>query len=77
MPFVRVKVLEGVLSAEQKEEIARRIPEVIAQAKGADAFASVVHVVFEEIADFWGVGGEIVRRPDVEKMVSESAGTTD
>lgn len=74
MPFVSVRVLKGVLNMEQKKEVARRIPQVIAEAKGVKAFAKNVSVVIEEVEDFWGVGGEIVTAEDVNKRLQAEKG---
>ena len=76
MPFVSVKVLKGVLDVDQKKEIARRIPQVIEDAKGAKGFGKYVWVVVEEVPDFWGIGGEVATPEDVEKMLQEQEGQT-
>ena len=71
MPFVNIKVLKGILDLEQRKEVARRIPDLIEEIKGVEGFRKNVWVVIEEVKDFWGSGGDIVTREDVEAALRE------
>ena len=59
MPFVSVKVVEGTLSAEQKQQLITRLTDTIVSIDGEGA-RGVTWVVIEEIASGeWGIGGQL------------------
>jgi 4-oxalocrotonate tautomerase len=58
MPFVNIKLVEGVFSEEQKHEMAAAITEVMVRFEGSEAFREVVWVLIEELHhDGWHIGG--------------------
>jgi 4-oxalocrotonate tautomerase len=58
MPFVNIQILKGH-SKQRKDEISRRVTEVIAEV--AQLPKEAVWVVFEDVeADDWYVGGDSV-----------------
>jgi len=60
MPFVHIKLVNGVFSTDQKEAMATAITDVIMEFDGSEAFREVVWVLIEELyTDDWHVG----RRP--------------
>jgi 4-oxalocrotonate tautomerase len=74
MPFVSVKVIEGVLSPAQKRDVIEGVTEVLAAVKG-ERFRKAVVVVIEEVkSGEWGLGGRLLTTADVEAIV---AGTGD
>lgn len=58
MPLVNVKVIEGVFSPAQKQEIVRRLTDAMVTIEGEN-LRGVTWVVVEEVASgAWGVGGK-------------------
>lgn len=58
MPFVNVKLVEGVFSTEEKHEMAKALTDVMVRFEGSEAFREVVWVLIEELhSDGWHIGG--------------------
>ena len=49
MPFVNVKVVEGVFSTEEKHAMSKALTDVMVQFEGSEAFREVVWVLIEEL----------------------------
>lgn len=68
MPLVQVKVIEGVFSATQKQEIIRKVTDAMISIEG-EALREVTWVVVEEVkSGSWGIGGKAVTAADVKAM---------
>lgn len=64
MPFVNVKLAEGVFSEEEKHAMAAALTDVMVRFEGSEAFREVVWVPIEELhTDGWHIGGQPFRRP--------------
>lgn len=58
MPFVNVKLVDGVFTPEQKHEMAKALTDVMVRFEGSEAFREVVWVLIEELhTDGWHIGG--------------------
>lgn len=58
MPFVNIKLVDGVFSSDEKHEMARAITDVMVRFEGSEAFREVVWVLIEELhTDGWHIGG--------------------
>jgi 4-oxalocrotonate tautomerase len=58
MPFVNVKLVEGVFSSEEKHAMAKALTDVMVRFEGSEAFREVVWVLIEELhTDGWHIGG--------------------
>jgi 4-oxalocrotonate tautomerase len=69
MPFIDVKVMEGVLSTEQKLAIARGCTDAIADSVGEPA-RRVTWVVIQDVASGqWTMGGEAVTTDGVKELL--------
>ena len=65
MPFVEVKSIKGVFSAEEKTRIIEETTAVFARMKG-DEFAQGTWVVINELGDGnWGEGGNVLKKEHV------------
>lgn len=75
MPFVNVKVIEGVFSAEQKRDMVRRLTDTMVQIEGEN-MRPVTWVVVEEIkSGDWGIAGDPLSTEDVKALAAgQSAG---
>ena len=72
MPFVNVKLIEGVFTTEQKHELARALTDVMVKLEGSEAFREVVWVLIEELhPDGWHIGGRPFAGP---KSLMETLG---
>ena len=64
MPFVNIKLVEGVFTPEQKHDMARQITDVMVMCEGSEAFREVVWVLIEELhTDGWHIGGRPFEGP--------------
>lgn len=64
MPFVNVKLVEGVFSSEEKHAMAAALADVMVRFEGSEAFREVVWVLIEELhPDGWHIGGRPFEGP--------------
>jgi len=72
MPFVNVKLVEGVFTEKQKHDMAARLTDVMVEFEGSEAFREVVWVLIEELhPDGWHIGGRPFEGP---KSLMETLG---
>ena len=65
MPFINVKLIEGVFTPDQKSEIVRRLTDTMVEIEGEN-MRSVTWCVIEEVASGdWGIAGQPMRTEDV------------
>ena len=65
MPFVNVKLVEGVFSTEEKHAMAKALSDVMVRFEGSEAFREVVWVLIEELhTDGWHIGGRPFEGPN-------------
>ncbi|KRE32206.1 4-oxalocrotonate tautomerase [Mycobacterium sp. Soil538] len=70
MPFVNIKVIEGVFSAAQKQDIVRKVTDAMVEIEGEN-MRPVTWVVVEEVASGdWGVGGTPLHTADVKAIAA-------
>jgi 4-oxalocrotonate tautomerase len=75
MPFIDVKVMEGVLSPEQKQAIARGFTDVFADAVG-EPVRGVTWVVIQDVANGqWTMGGNAVTTDGVKELLGSAYAT--
>ena len=64
MPFVNVKLVEGVFTEQEKHAMAAALSDVMVKFEGSEAFREVVWVLIEELhPDGWHIGGRPFRGP--------------
>lgn len=70
MPLVNVKVIEGVFTSEQKQEMIRKLTDTMVSIEGEN-MRSVTWVVVEEIkSGDWGIGGNPLSTQDVKNLAA-------
>jgi len=70
MPFVNVKVVEGVFSATQKQDIVRKVTDAMVEVE-RENMRPVTWVVIEEVASGdWGIGGNPLHTADVKALAA-------
>jgi 4-oxalocrotonate tautomerase len=64
MPFVNIKLVDGVFTPEEKHAMAAAITDVMVKFEGSEAFREVVWVLIEELhTDGWHIGGKPFEGP--------------
>ena len=68
MPFIQVKLINEVFSAEQKKEMISKITDAMVSIEG-EHLRPVTWVVIEEVkGGQWGIGGQPLTAADVKAM---------
>ena len=68
MPMVQVKLIEGVFSDAQKQEMIRKLTDAMVSIEG-EAMRAITWVVVEEVkSGSWGIGGKGMSSADVKAM---------
>jgi 4-oxalocrotonate tautomerase len=68
MPIVNVKILEGVYSQDQKQEMIRRMTDIMVDLEGEHMRPLTVVVIEEVKGGDWGVGGKAFSGADVKAL---------
>jgi 4-oxalocrotonate tautomerase len=70
MPFVSVKLVEGVFDTDQKREIIERLTETMVGIEGEN-MREVTSVVIEEVrSGDWGIGGNALTTEDIKALAA-------
>ena len=73
MPLINVKLIEGVFSPAQKQEMIRRLTDAMVAVEG-EAMRSVTWVAIEEVkSGDWGLGGKPLTTADVKALAAGRA----
>jgi len=68
MPFINVKLIEGVFTSEQKQQIVRRLTDTMVEIEGEN-MRPVTWCVVEEVASGdWGIAGQPLTTDDVRAL---------
>ena len=70
MPFINVELVEGVFSAEQKQQIVRELTEAMVAIEGEN-MRPVTWVLVEELkSGDWGIAGNPLTTADVKALAA-------
>jgi 4-oxalocrotonate tautomerase len=73
MPLVNVKMIEGVFTPAQKQEMIRKLTDTMVSIEGEN-MRSVTLVVLEEVkSGDWGIGGNPLTTDDVKALAAGKA----
>lgn len=73
MPFINVKVIEGVFTSAQKQDIVRRLTDTMVEIEGEN-MRPVTWCVVEEVASGdWGIAGKPLSTEDVRALARGAA----
>jgi 4-oxalocrotonate tautomerase len=73
MPMVTVKLIEGVFTSEQKQEMIRKITDTMVEIEGEN-LRPVTWVLVEEVGSGdWGIAGNGLTTADVHALQRQSA----
>lgn len=70
MPLINVKIIEGVFSGEQKQEIIRKLTDAMVSIEGENMRAVTWCVVEEVKSGDWGIGGTPLTTSDVKALAA-------
>lgn len=70
MPFIQVKVIENVFSAEQQQEIVRRLTDAMVEIEGENMRPVTWCVVEEVRSGSWGIAGNPLTTEDVRTLAA-------
>ena len=73
MPFINVKVIEGVFTVEQKREIAQRLSETMIEIEGESMREVTMVVIDETKSEDWAIGGRCFSTSDVRALAAQGA----
>jgi 4-oxalocrotonate tautomerase len=70
MPLLNVKLIEGVFTPSQKQEMVRKLTDTMVSIEGEN-MRPVTWVVIEEVkSGEWGVGGNCLTHTDVKALAA-------
>lgn len=70
MPFINVKLIEGVFTSEQKAQIIRKLTDAMVEIEG-ESMRSVTWAVIEEVkSGDWAIGGKPLSTADVKGLAA-------
>jgi 4-oxalocrotonate tautomerase len=70
MPLIQVKLIEGVFSNEQKQEMVRKITDAMVSIEGEN-MRPVTWVLIEDVkSGEWGIGGNPMTTADVKNLAA-------
>jgi 4-oxalocrotonate tautomerase len=70
MPLLNVKLIEGVFTPKQKQEMIRKLTDTMVSIEG-ESLRPVTWVVIEEVkSGDWGVGGNPLTTNDVQTLAA-------
>ncbi|MCU1429558.1 MAG: 4-oxalocrotonate tautomerase [Actinomycetia bacterium] len=73
MPLVQVKLIEGVFTEDQKQEMITKVTETMVDIEG-EAMRPVTWVIVEEVnSGEWGIGGKALTTQDVKDLQASAA----
>jgi 4-oxalocrotonate tautomerase len=68
MPYVQVKLIEGVFNADQKREMITKLTDTMVEIEG-EAMRPVTWVTIEEVrSGEWSIGGKALTTQDVKDL---------
>lgn len=68
MALIQVKVIAGVFTTQQKEEIVERLTDAMVAIEGENARRTVWCLVEEVTSGEWGIGGRTLSADDVKAL---------
>ncbi len=73
MPFINVKVIEGVFSGQQKQDIVKELTDAMVRVEGEN-MRQVTWVVVEEVrSGDWAIGGNSLTTEAVKALAAGKA----
>jgi 4-oxalocrotonate tautomerase len=72
MPFVNIKLIEGVFTETQKKEMIDKVTDAMVAVEG-EKMRGVTWVLIDEVkSGDWGIGGKAITVEDAKTMMAET-----
>ncbi len=72
MPLVNVKIIEGIYSSAQKQEMIRKLTDTLVEIEGENLRPVTVVTVEEVKSGDWGIGGKCYTAADVKAIAAQT-----
>jgi 4-oxalocrotonate tautomerase len=72
MPFIDIKVIQGVFTPDEQRELVERVSEAVISVEGESLRPFTHTVVTETPSGSWAIGGQPMRAEDVKAKRAES-----
>lgn len=76
MPFINVKVIEGVFDTAQKQRIISKLTDAMVEVEGENMRPVTWCVVEEVLSGDWGIAGNPLTTQDVRTLAAGEAATS-
>jgi 4-oxalocrotonate tautomerase len=73
MPLINVKMIEGVFTPAQKQEMVRKLTDTMVSIEGENMRPATVVVVEEVKSGDWGIGGKPLTTTDAKALAAGQA----
>ena len=73
MPLINVKLIEGVLTPKQKQEVISKLTDAMVSVEGENTRAATVVIIEEAKSADWGIGGQPITTNDVKAVIAGKA----
>ncbi len=70
MPFINIKLIEGVLTDDQKKEMIKKVTDAAVEVEGENLRPVTWCVLEEVISGDWGIGGKGLTTADVKALAA-------
>lgn len=70
MPLINVKILEGVFTRAQKQQMVRKLTDAMVSIEGENMRAATVTIIEEVKSGDWGFGGSPLTTKDAKAMAA-------
>ena len=73
MPFIDIKVIQGVFTPEEKRELVERVSETVIEVEGEALRPYTTTAITETPSGEWAVGGQLFTADEVKAVRSAAA----
>ncbi len=73
MPLINVKLIEGVLTPKQKQEVISKLTDAMVSVEGENTRPATVVIIEEAKSADWGIGGNPITTNDVKAIIAGKA----
>lgn len=70
MPLIQVKIIEGVFSPEQKQEIIKKLTDTMVSIEGENMRQVTTCIIEEVKSGDWGIAGKPLTTSDVKALAA-------
>lgn len=68
MPFVNIKIIEGVFSQEEKQRMIEKVTDAMVSVEGKGFKNKTIVIIDEVKSGDWGVGGNPLSTQDIKNL---------